>query len=75
MRLDRRFAIGPVAITSSAERLRGRRAAQVRVTPEPAGVASGHARDVRHSVIRGQMPGHAVGLQIMRIDDVERAFG
>ena len=49
---------------------------ELRMMPEPAGIASRHARDVGHAChLRSKMPGHAVWLQVMRIDDVERAFG
>ena len=48
-------------------------ALQLRMMPQPPGVTAGHAHDVgRAGHLRGKVSRHAVGLHVMRINDVER---
>ena len=46
---------------------------ELRMMPQPSGIASCHAHDVRNARhLGGEMSGHPIGLHIMGIDHVER---
>ena len=49
---------------------------ELRMMPQPAGVTARHAHDVRRAGhLRGEMSGNAIGLQVVRKDDVKRMRG